>query len=166
MKYKAYHFSYIHLEIEDTISPKKYSDLMGIKAEMEENLERVRIKEYPNYNTRLNCVFLAPTEESAKEWCREINIWRWRDEQKEISFYLYVVELSERPIWYNAGILLDFNNVNADKYAISKTYWDSGTVEVEQNANSMLEFMSTNEVVIISKTKWKITTDGEIIEDR
>ena len=67
MKYYAYHFSYSDMEIGTSISPKVYGDFRGIKAIMEESLEKVRTKEYSSYNTRLNCVFLAPTKESALE---------------------------------------------------------------------------------------------------
>lgn len=165
MKYKAYHFTYSDLEIGISISPKVYGGFRDMKALIEESLERVRVKEYSNYNTRLNCVFLAPTKESALEWCRDINIVHWRNEQKEVSFYLYSVEISEPPIWFDSDILSGFYFPNNDKDAISKSYWDSGVLEVEPNTSQPLEYMSANDALIIGKTKWRIKTNGEIEED-
>ena len=46
MKYYAYHFSYSDIEIGTSISPKVYGEFRGMKAIMEESLERVRAKEF------------------------------------------------------------------------------------------------------------------------
>lgn len=166
MRHIAFHFSNEDMEIGDSIYPKLYDGFTGMKAGMEESLERVRINDFPNYNTRLYCVFLAPTKESALEWCREINIVHWRNEQKEVCFFLYSVELQEKPMWYDSTILTGFYFPNNEKDSISEAYWKSGNTFVEPHTTRTLEYMTAKEVVIIDKTKWKITTDGEIIEDR
>ena len=166
MRYKAYHFSYTDMEVGTLIPLKVYCGFCGMKSVMEESLERVRVKEYSNYNTRLNCVFLAPTEKSALEWCRDINIVHWRNEQKEVSFFLYSVEIPEQPIWFDSNILIGFYFPNDDKDSISRAYWDSGITDVKSNTTRALEYMTANEVIIIGKTKWKIKTDGKIVKDK
>ena len=166
MKYYAYHFSYSDMEIGTSISPKVYGDFRGMKSLMEESLEKVRTKEYSNYNTRLNCVFLAPTKESALEWCRDINILHWRNERLEVSFFLYFVEISEQPIWFDSDILVGFYIPNTNKDSISKAYWDSGIIDIDPNTTRALEYMTVKETVIIGKIKWKIKTDGEVVQER
>lgn len=166
MKYYAYHFSYSDMEIGTSISPKVYRDFRGMKATVEESLERVRAKMYSNYNTRLNCVFLAPTKESALEWCRDINILHWRNERVEVPFFLYFVEISEQPIWFDSNILDGFYFPNTNIDSISKTYWDSGIIDIEPNTTHGLEYMSAKETIIIGKSKWRIRTDGEIVQER
>ena len=166
MKYYAYHFSFSDMEIGTSISPKVYRDFRGMKATMEESLERVRAEMYSNHNTRLNCVFLAPTKESALEWCRDINILHWRNERLEVSFFLYFVEISEQPIWFDSNILDDFYFPNTNIDSISKAYWDSGIIDIEPNTTHGLEYMSAKETIIIGKSKWRIKTDGEIVQER
>lgn len=166
MKYYAYHFSFSDMEIGTSISPKVYRDFRGMKATMEESLERVRAKMYSNHNTRLNCVFLAPTKESALEWCRDINILHWRNERVEVPFFLYLVEISEQPIWFDSNILDDFYFPNTNIDSISKAYWDSGIIYIEPNTTHGLEYMSAKETIIIGKSKWRIKTDGEIVQER
>ena len=161
-KYKAYHFSSTDVEIGSTIPPKTYGNFSDIKGVVEESLEKVRLEKFPNLNTRLNCVFLAPTEESAREWCRDINILHWRNEQKEVEFFVYAVETQEQPIWFDSELLMSFSFPNAKNDDIANTYWNSGIIDVEPNTTRFLEYMASNEVVVISKTKWKIKINGEI----
>ena len=107
-------------------------------------------------------MFLAPTKESALEWCRDINILHWRNERLEVPFFLYFVEISEQPIWFDSNILVGFYFPDTNKDSISKAYWDSGIIDVEPNTTRALEYMTSKETVIIGKTKWKIKTDGPV----
>lgn len=165
IKYTAYHFSYTDMEIGARLQPRTHNFFSDTKAKAEESLEKIRISKYPDYNTRLCCVFLAPTKESALEWCKEINIEHWRNEQQEVSFFLYSVKVREKPIWFDSNILADFHVQNKNIDRISEAYWESGKDSVEPHTTQALEYMTANEVIITSKSKCKINTEGTIIEE-
>ena len=166
MQYEAYHFSFEDMEIGTIIPPKTYNALSGRKALMEECLESVRVENFSMYNSRLYCVFLAPSEESAKEWCRAINIDHWRAEHKEVVFFVYLVEIQEQPIWFDNDILIEFTLPRANKDAISIGYWNSGVTYVEPHTVRLLEYMTAKDVVIVDKTKWVLKPDGSIGKEK
>lgn len=158
MKYVAYHYSLNNIEIGTSIPPRMYESFMGKKALIEECLEKFRKDNCPQCHTRLNCVFLAPSEDSAKEWCKRTMINHWR--MQDVEFYVYCVEIDTLPIWYDSDILMEIYYTKITPEDLSKKYWNSASLEIESNTDHLYECMVSTDVRIVGKSKWYIDTNG------
>ena len=163
--YRVFHFSLEDWEIGTVIIPKKSDFNNPQKERMESALEKIRLEFYNSFPSRLNCLFLAPTISSAQQWCRSININHWRQEKKEILFYVYEIEIEDKLLWFNADKLVEFYLPSCDEINASHGYWKSVTEDVEQNdLLNLYESMTSNSVKIVGKTCYKIDINGEIVE--
>lgn len=163
--HKAYHFSFIDMEIGTSISPKLSYFRNEKKIEMESVLERIRLESYNEYPSRLDSLFLAPTINSAQQWCKIININHWRQEKREFLFYVYEIETEENLLWFDADKLGDFYTPNYDAIKVAHSYWSSINENIEQeNLSDFFEAVTSNAVKIVGKYRYKIDINGDIME--
>jgi len=125
-----------------------------IKKEMEKALESERNMNYNKYPSRLNCTFVASSEEAANEWCKSVNALKWKSQGYYLEYYVY--ELIGSPIfWFNADILMQIylpQNVKSFE-EISKEYWQSYSEKRPESTDSEFEGITNSNLTIISKKK-------------
>lgn len=82
---------------------RQYND-NSLKTRMEMALENIRQSRIGHYPSRLRCTFVAPTEESANEWCKSIKSQLWASQGCYLEYYIYELVSTSPLLWFNADI--------------------------------------------------------------
>lgn len=121
---RVYHIVKNELEmtVGDFLYPRSYNldDFKSKKHEVEEELENVRSNYYPNFPSRLNCLFV----------CRNLNdIESWALMKSDIygrHFKILTLEVTTPVHWFSA---LSYNEyfcgIRNDLHQACKEYWQS-----------------------------------------
>lgn len=94
----VYFFSLEDFNIGKDIEPlvRQYND-NSLKAQMEMALEDKRQSLFRDFPSRQRCTFVAPTEESANEWCKSVKSQLWASQGCYLEYYIYEL-VSTSPI--------------------------------------------------------------------
>lgn len=85
----AFFYSLKEFDIGSVLKPIKHLSEEGTqKSKLEEALEITRLCEYKTYPSRLRCIFVASTEESANEWFKSIKAPSQKFSTLEYHYYV------------------------------------------------------------------------------
>ena len=150
----VYFFSLEEFNVEKDIEPqvRQYND-NSLKARMEMALEDKRQSRFGPYPSRLRCTFVAPTEESANEWCKTVKSQLWASQGCYLQYYIYELVSTSPILWFNADILMQSkmpdNNKSIDE--IAGEYWLSCSTSKPLSTAFDIEGLVEGPLAIISK---------------
>ena len=150
----VYFFSLEEFNVEKDIEPlvRQYND-NSLKARMEMALEDKRRSRFGHYPSRLRCTFVAPTEESANEWCKSVKSQLWASQGCYLEYYIYELVGTSPILWFNADILMQSkmpgNNISLDE--IAGEYWLSCSTSKPLSTAFDIEGLVDGSLTIISK---------------
>lgn len=160
----VYFFSMEEFNFGKDIEPlvRQYND-NSLKTRMEMALENIRQSRFGHYPSRLRCTFVAPTEESANEWCKSVKSQLWASQGCYLEYYIYELVSTSPLLWFNADILLQSNNKSLDE--IAGEYWLpcsiikplSTTFDIEGLVDGPLTIISKKEMCLDRNRKYKET---------
>lgn len=159
---KVYHYSRVEFKVGDSLKPNKDINFNNTRKVLESNLEEIRTSRYPNFPSRLNCLYVAPTEELAKEWAKRINIDRWRNYGENVDFFVYEVDVEKNLYWFNNDVIMMSVYDNIVK---REDYWESAIEDISEiKEGALYETMLTESVIISRRKKYRIDASGNIAE--
>lgn len=151
----AYFFSLEEFSVGSVLNPIVHHFNSETKKDMlEETLEKIRKRKYESYPSRLKCTFVAPTEESANEWCKSVKSQLWASQGCSLEYYIYEVVGTGPFYCFNADVLMHINwpyNKEVDK--VSEEYWSSCSENKPCSSTFDIEGITYNHLRIVSKKK-------------
>lgn len=145
----VFFFSLENFSLEENLTPiEHHFNDDTAKAEMEKALEDKRKAKYENYPSRLNCIFVAPTEESANEWCKSVKSMLWASRGCYLEYYIYELVGTNEIYWFDADIL---HNNNLEE--MSDEYWASCSQTKPLSTSFDIEGITNRGLKIVSKKK-------------
>jgi hypothetical protein len=162
----VYFFSLEDFNVGKIIEPfvRQYND-DSLKAKMERGLEDKRQALFQDCPSRQRCTFVAPTEESANEWCKTVKSQLWASQGCYLQYYIYELVSTSPILWFNADILMQSkmpdNNKSIDE--IAGEYWLScsrsktlsTTFDIEGLVDGPLTIISKKEMCLDRNRKYK-----------
>lgn len=125
-----------------------------IKDKLEKKLEDLRRCKYKEYPSRLKCTFVAPTEESANDWCKTVKSQLWAQQGCYLEYYIYEVVGAGPFYWFNADLLMEINwPYNKDINVVTDEYWLSCSKTKPYSTTFDIEGLTDNSLRIVSKKK-------------
>lgn len=142
---RAYHIVKDELQfaVGDIIQPKTYNldNMDPKKRQIEEVLEKIRMKDFPCYPSRLNCLFVCHDLDDVEFWAIQKSDIRGR------VFKVLTLETSEPVFWFSADSYnMFFNGYGTDLHQVCMEYWKS-------NGNTEMEKMVDREGLINGSAK-------------
>ena len=129
---RVYHIVKDELQfvVGDIIQPKTYNldNMNPKKRQIEEELEKIRKIDFPNYPSRLNCLFVCHDLDDVEFWAIQKSDIRGR------IFKILTLETSEPVFWFSADSYnMYFNKRRTDLYKACIEFWESnGNTEMEK----------------------------------
>ena len=133
----------LQFAVGDTIQPKTYNldNMDPKKRQIEEELEKIRKKDFSNYPSRLNCLFVCHDLDDVEFWAIQKSDIRGR------KFKVLTLETSEPVFWFSADSYnMYFNGYGTDLHQACMEYWKS-------NGNTEMEKMEDREGLIKGPAK-------------
>ena len=124
---KVYHIIKNELDfaLGDFIQPKTYRlcDFVLKKRQIEEELENVRKDSFPNFPSRLNCLFVCYDMDDVESWLSiKSSIYR-------NQFIILTLETTEPVFWFSAeSYNMYFNGLRNDLHQACVEFWESNRV--------------------------------------
>lgn len=138
----------------------------SLKAQMERALEHKRQVLFRDYPSRQKCTFVAPTEESANEWCKSVKSQLWKSQGFYLEYYIYELVCTSPILWFDADILMQGkisgNNKSIDE--IAKEYWLSCSRTPPLSTTFDIEGLVENPLTILSQKKMCLDRNREYKE--
>ncbi len=163
----VYFFSLEDFSIRKSLEPlvRQYND-NSLKAQTERVLEDKRQSLFKDYPSRLRCTFVAPTEESANEWCKVTKSQLWSSQGRYLEYYIYELICTSPLYWFNADILMQSIISTNDKSIdeIAEEYWLSCSRSKPLSTTFYIEALVDDPLIIISKKKMCLNEDRLYIE--
>jgi len=129
---KVYHIvkNELQFAVGDIIQPKTYNldNMDPKKRQMEKELEKIRMKDFPDYPSRLNCLFVCHDLDDVEFWAIQKSDIRGR------IFKILTLETSEPVFWFSADSYnMYFNKQRSDLHKSCIEFWESnGNTEMEK----------------------------------
>ncbi len=123
---RVYHIVKDELQfaVGDIIQPPRYNldSMEPKKRQIEEELERIRVKDFPNYPSRLNGLFV----------CHDLDdVEFWAIQKSDICgriFKLLTIETSEPVFWFSAeSYNMYYNGIGTSLHQTCMEYWESNS---------------------------------------
>ena len=129
---KVYHIvkNELQFAVGDIIQPKTYNldNMDPKKRQIEKELEKIRMKDFPDYPSRLNCLFVCHDLDDVEFWAIQKSDIRGR------IFKILTLETSEPVFWFSADSYnMYFNKQRSDLHKSCIEFWESnGNTEMEK----------------------------------
>lgn len=129
---KVYHIvkNELQFAVGDIIQPKTYNldNMDSKKRQIEKELEKIRMKDFPDYPSRLNCLFVCHDLDDVEFWAIQKSDIRGR------IFKILTLETSEPVFWFSADSYnMYFNKQRSDLHKSCIEFWESnGNTEMEK----------------------------------
>ena len=133
----------LQFAVGDTIQPKTYNldNMDPKKRQIEEELENIRKVYFPDFPSRLECLFVC---------CDMGDVEFWSTQKSDIRgrvFKILTLETSEPVFWFSADSYnMYFNGYGTDLHQACMEYWKS-------NGNTEMEKMEDREGLIKGPAK-------------
>lgn len=154
---RVYHIVKDELQfaVGDIIQPKTY-DLDNMdpkKRQIEEELEKIRKKDFSNYPSRLYCLFVCYDLDDVEFWAIQKSDIRGRE------FKVLTLETSEPVFWFSADSYnMYFNKRRTDLHKACIEFWESnGNTEMEKMVDR--EGLTKGPVKIVEIKRAKISRE-------
>lgn len=154
-EHHAYFFSLEDFSVGSNLDPIEhhFNDEI-IKEKLEKALEDTRNRKYKEYPSRLKCTFVAPTEESANEWCKSVKSQLWASQGCYLEYYIYEVVGTSVFYWFNSDVLmLAYWPDNKDVNEVSEEYWSSYSNNRLCSSTFDIEGLTDKSLKIVDKKK-------------
>ena len=106
----------------DIIQPPRYNldSMEPKKRQIEEELEKIRMKDFPNYPSRLNCLFVCHDLDDVEFWAIQKSDIRGRE------FKVLTLETSEPVFWFSAeSYNMHYNGYGTNLHQACMEFWKS-----------------------------------------
>ena len=166
-QHHAYFFSLEDFNIGECIKPLvRQCYGISLKGQMERALEHKRQELFQDCPSRQKCTFVAPTEESANEWCKSVKSQLWESQGFNLEYYVYELVCTSPILWFNADVLMQCkipgNNKSIDE--IAKEYWLSCSRTHPLSTTFDIEGLVENPLTILSQKKMCLDRNREYRE--
>ena len=114
----------LQLAVGDIIQPKTYNldNMNPKKRQIEEELEKIRKIDFPNYPSRLNCLFVCHDLDDVESWAF------MKSYQYGRIFKLLTIETSEPVFWFSAhSYNMYYNGFGASLHQACIDFWKSNS---------------------------------------